>query len=187
MSDSGEHSPSNKKRKLILLLLLLLILGGGGGGGYFFYQRFQAQAEGDKAGAEEEAAEEEATDDETEEEPEAQGKKGGGPALPDDKNVKKVLEMQPFIVNLADKGEARYLRLTISLGIGETKEEKPDPLFTTRVRNAVIAVLTTKSSEEVLTQEGRTALRHELLQAVQQAAKEPKVYAIYIIDFIVQL
>ena len=37
--------------------------------------------------------------------------------------VKEVIELQPFIVNLADKNEARYLRMTISLGIGESAEE----------------------------------------------------------------
>ena len=98
-----------------------------------------------------------------------------------------MLELQPFIINLADQGEAHYLRMTVSIGIGETKEEKPDPLLTTRVRNAMLAVLTTKTSEEVLTEQGKAVLRKELLKAARAAVEEPSIEAIYITDFIVQM
>ncbi|HKX32646.1 MAG TPA: flagellar basal body-associated FliL family protein [Blastocatellia bacterium] len=108
-------------------------------------------------------------------------------SLPDDSEVKQVIELQPYIVNLADKDAARYLRLTVSVGVGEGGEEKPSPVFITRVRNAMLAVLTTKSSDEVLTSEGKAQLRKELLKAARQASKEPEVQAIYITEFIVQL
>jgi len=70
--------------------------------------------------------------------------------------------------------------------MGEEGEEKPDPVFTTRVRNAVLAVLMTKSSADVLSAEGKAALRKELLQAIRAAAEEPRVLAIYITELIVQ-
>jgi flagellar FliL protein len=66
-------------------------------------------------------------------------------------------------------------------------EEKPGTLFTTRIRNAMLALLTTKTSEDVLTVEGKAKLRKELLRAARAASEEPKVEAIYITEFIVQL
>lgn len=78
--------------------------------------------------------------------------------------------------------------MSVSLGVGEGGEsEKPDQLFITRVRNAMLSVLSDKSSEEILSMEGKAKLRKQLLKAAQAAADEPEVQAIYITDFIVQL
>ncbi len=198
MSDETEESlpppPSGKKRRLLLLLMLVLVLGLGTGA-FFYFQGslFGTKAKGKKAkatkvdGEDPNAATDEASaDDANADGGETKGK-GKEAGLADDSKVKQVIELQPFIVNLSDKGEARYLRLTISLGIGEGKEEKPDSLFIARVRNALMSVMTSKTSDEVLNVEGKNALRRELLEAAQTASKEPKVYAIYITDFIVQL
>ncbi len=203
-----DEAQSKKKKPLLLIIVAVVVLALGGGGAFFFLKRGKA-AEGETG--EKEKKEEKATkdkkkkhaeDDEEDEEEvaaEEHPEKGaeGSPAkakfsikrlnLPDDKEVKKVIEMQPFIVNLADKGEDHYLRLTVSIGIGETKEEKPDPLLITRVRNAMLAVLTTKTSEEVLTEQGKATLRKELLKAARAAVEEPTIEAIYVTDFIVQL
>ncbi|MGH9944223.1 MAG: flagellar basal body-associated FliL family protein [Pyrinomonadaceae bacterium] len=210
--------PKGKKKLLIVALALLLLLGGGGGGAYFFLFHAKAAeaADGDekkgrkksktkasKDSEEEEADEEEAgaeeggekAKDESDEHDGEKDETGKGKksqpielSLPEDSEVKSVVELQPFIINLADENEARYLRLTVSLGLGEGgEEEKPDPLFTTRVRNAMLAVLTTKTSEEILTSEGKNRLRHQLLLAAREASEEPHVEAIYITDFIVQL
>jgi flagellar basal body-associated protein FliL len=79
--------------------------------------------------------------------------------------------------------------MTVSLGIdgAEVAGEKPDQLFTTRVRNALLAVLSEKKSDQILTVEGKNKLRKELLKAAQSASENPEVKAIYITDFIVQL
>lgn len=191
------------KKKLILVVLVVLLLVGGGGGAYYFFLRGSA-AEG------EETAEAEKTDkksskkkqieDEEEEEAEEEPKSGKSStasknslksAIPKDEDVKHIIELQPFIVNLADEDQARYLRLSVSVGVGGEEgggeSEKADPIFITRVRNAMLAVLSVKSSEEVLTVEGKAKLRKELLKAAQAASEEPHVEAIYITDFIVQL
>jgi flagellar FliL protein len=190
---------AKKGGKKMLIIIVVVVLAAVGGGGYYYMQRSQAAAraeteKGKKAPAkdDEEAAGEEAGDEEAAGEEEGAPKTKGKPAsfkLPDDSAVKEVIELQPFIVNLTDQGEARYLRLAVSLGIGgeEGAESKPGPLFTTRVRNAMLAVLTTRSSEEVMSVEGRVQLRKDLLRAARAASEEPRVEAIYITEFIVQL
>lgn len=209
MSDANETAPApaappaKKKSKLLLMIVTLVVLLAAGGGAYFFLFKSSAASAKEKkssakkaAAAEEEAdAHEETAEEETGHEGEAKTKDDGKKAsksvkvsLPKDEDVKAVIELQPFIVNLADTEEARYLRLTVSLGLaGEGGEEKPDTIFTTRVRNALLAVLTTKRSDDILSAEGKDRLRKELLTAARAASKEPQVEAIYITDFIVQL
>lgn len=191
------EQPKKKKGKLFLIIGLLIVLLAGGGGGFFFWSKSGAAAEKEepKARSNKSASKKEAVEDEENEET-GKSKKSEkseklallDDALPDDAEVKHVVELQPFIINLADAEAARYLRMTVSLGLGEDgASEKPDPLFLTRVKNAMLAVLTTKKSEEILTIEGKTQLRRELLKAAQAASDAPFVEAIYITDFIVQL
>jgi flagellar FliL protein len=207
--ESGAQSKSKSKLPLIAGLAVLL-LAGGGGGYWFFVVRAKAAAaksteEGgkDKAEKKKKADDEEhasADEEESSDEPAADEESNAETAHsagkkkkefkftpPDDKEVKHVIELQPFIVNLADREGNYYLRMTLSIGVGESREEKADPLFTTRVRNAILAVLTTRTSEDVLTPEGKARLRRELLKAVRRAVEEPKIHAIYITDLIVQL
>ena len=189
-NQGGAKGKGSMKTIIIISVAAVVLVAGGGGGAYFFLQKSQAAAkttaEKGKKGAANSEDEEAASD-----EPAAKKAKADSLELPDDSLVKHVIELQPYIVNLADQGEARYLRLTVSLGVGgedgAEEAKKPNPLFTTRVRNAMLAVLTTKSSAEVLTAEGKAKLRKDLLRAARAASEEPHVEAIYITEFIVQL
>jgi flagellar protein FliL len=169
--EEAQEQPRKKKggRKL-LIVVLIVIMAGGGGGFYFWRKRAAAKAQAAKTAASDH-----------------KGEKGSPAEGPDDTEVKEVIELQPFIVNLADTTETRYLRMTISLGVGESHEEKVDPLFTTRVRNAILATITTKTSDQILTVEGKTELRKEMLQAARATVDQPQIHAIYITDFIVQM
>lgn len=201
VAEEGAATSGGGKKKLILLVLIVLLLVGGGAGAFFFLKGSKAEGE-ETAEAEkpEKKSSKKKALEEDEEEEETADTKGGKTAsasksslksaIPNDEDVKHIIELQPFIVNLADEDQARYLRLSVSVGIGGEeggKEEKADPIFITRVRNAMLAVLSVKSSEEVLTVEGKAKLRKELLKAAQTASEEPHVEAIYITDFIVQL
>lgn len=183
MSDNptNQSQPEEKKsgKKIILLAIVVIVLLAGAGSGFYFWKSSSTAA-----------AEVSKKRNSRKSEP-AEGEEGDAfkNSLPNDEDVKNVVELPAFIVNLADTEQARYLRMTVSLGIDgpEGKEAKPDQLFTTRVRNAMLTVLSDKKSEEILSVEGKAKLRKELLQAAQAASDEPMVHAIYITDFIVQL
>lgn len=167
-------APAKKKsrKKLIMIALIVILLGGGGGG--FYYWRVRAASTA--LAAKEAAGKKDHSGDEN---VKAEGEDAG---------VNQVIELQPFIVNLADKNESRYLRMTISLGVAsEGGEHKPDPLFTTKIRNAILATISTQTSEQILTVEGKAALRKEMLDAARGAAHEPEILTIYITDFIIQM
>jgi flagellar FliL protein len=192
-------TPAKSKLPLIIILVVVLALGGGV---FFYLKKANASTDGkdgkaakeskEKASKEETSEKAESHEDSEEEEEgssEGEGKKAPSLALllPKDKSVKQVIELQPFILNLADETENRYLRLAVSLGVDTAeKAEKPDPLFTARLRNALLAVLMTKTSEDLLTVEGKVNLRKELLKAAKKAVSEPEIKAIYITELIVQ-
>jgi flagellar protein FliL len=201
---SAEASaPAEEKKKggkkLIIVIAIFILLIGAGGGGFFYWRSTSVAAaeetskkKGDKKAPAD--TESEDSDGGTAKDETRKGKAGlpGDPlrnSLPNDEDVKQIVELPPFIVNLADTEQARYLRMTVSLGIDgpEGTSEKPDQLFMTRVRNTILAVLSDKKSDEILSVEGKTKLRKELLEAAQAASEDPKVQAIYITDFIVQL
>ena len=175
-ADGTEAAPAKKKsRKLLIMIFLVLILLAGGGGGFYYWRvRAASIARVAKEAADKKAAPGDHGKAETAE---------GG-----DADVTQVIELQPFIVNLADKSESRYLRMSISLGVaGEGGEAKVDPLFTTKIRNAILATISTRTSDDILTVEGKTALRKEMLKAARAAASKPEVLTIYITDFIIQM
>lgn len=191
---NSPETPTEKKKggkKFILIGLVLVLLLGGGGAGFYFWRIAGTQAaEGpDKKAGEKKASNKKADAESDSENDTKTSKKSGAvdSAIPEDEEVKHIVELPPFIVNLADTEQARYLRMTVSLGVAGEEGEKPDQLFITRVRNAMLAVLSEKSSDQILTAEGKAKLRKELLQAAKAASSEPEVKAIYITDFIVQL
>ena len=190
----AEGAGAGKKGKLkLLIIIFVLLLAVGGAGGYFYMKRAAAAAaDEESAEAEEKPAGKKSKKKKAADEDEEESSKDKSSKLADhnDEDVKQVVELQPFIVNLADTEASRYLRLNLSVGIGGEEgggEEKPAPLFVTRVRSAILAVLSTKTSQDIITPEGKAKLRKELLKAAQNASEEPHVEAIYITDFIIQM
>jgi flagellar FliL protein len=174
-ADATQPAPVKKKSKKLLMWIALLVVLLAGGGGFYFW-RVRAASQALAKGA----------DEKKQQSGDQHGKTENAEA--GDAEVTQVIELQPFIVNLADKNESRYLRMTISLGVAAgDSEHKVDPLFTTKIRNAILATISTQTSEQVLTVEGKAALRKEMLAAAKAAASEPEVLTIYITDFIIQM
>lgn len=181
------------KSKLLLIVGLVVVLLVGGGAGYYFMFMGGGSADADHAsdeGKKKKKKKKKSYDDEDEDDkPASDADRALEAAIQDDEKVSQVIELQPFIVNLADKDEARYLRMTASLGIGGEPGggHDPDPIFLAKVKNAMLAVLATKKADDVLTVKGKAKLRQKLLEAAQEAAPDGHIEALYITDFIVQM
>ncbi len=187
---SNPVEEKSRKKLIIIVLAVVILLGGGGGAGYFFLKGPAAETDDSSAKEKRSKARNGETGVDGEEDSNTSSKTGNSlkSALPEDDDVTQIIELQPFIVNLADTEQARYLRMTVSLGIAsEGKPEEANPLFITRVRNAMLAILSDKDSSEILSTEGKAKIRKDLLRAAQAAVDEPEIHAIYITDFIVQL
>jgi flagellar protein FliL len=111
------------------------------------------------------------------------GKPSGAP--------KYLVHLEGFTVNLADPEETHFLRVTMDLGIdrlpdGVEKEKASVALPVGRIRDAILSVLTTCKADALLTAEGKTALKKNLVDALNRAVPELSVREVYFTEFLVQ-
>jgi flagellar FliL protein len=97
-----------------------------------------------------------------------------------------IFSLDTFIVNLADKGGTRYLRVTMDLELGNSDLE--DELYKRlpQVRDSLLMILPSKRFEDISTVQGKTALRDEMLEALNGYLGQGKITNIYFKEFVVQ-
>jgi flagellar FliL protein len=106
------------------------------------------------------------------------GKKPGGTAS------LAVYKMEPFLVNLADPGQLRYLKVTFHVETHQNREEFEKRL--PQSRDSVLTVLASKNSRDLMTSEGKNALREEIKEKMNHLLTETKVRNIYFTEFVIQ-
>lgn len=112
----------------------------------------------------------------------------GAPAKADTRPAG-IIHLESFIVNLADEGQITYLRASIDLGVDKVPVDKKEGDGTTptaRIRDAILGVLATRKSEELLTTEGKQKLKQDLIATLNDRVPEIGVREIYFTDFLVQ-
>jgi flagellar protein FliL len=101
-----------------------------------------------------------------------------------------VLPLEPFVVNLADREAARYLRIKISLMIDD-KELLPhvveNQALQLKIRDIILQSLTNKTSDELIHEDGKNKLRHEIQEKVTVYFREPKLVDVMFTEFVIQL
>lgn len=118
----------------------------------------------------------------------------GGAAKKDkegiESKVKSTMNLDPFIVNLADTDATRFVKLTLRLGLDESglgEELDRNPVVVAAARDRIISILTTKTSDQILTPAGKDKLRAEVRDAVNPVLPRGKIVEVFIMDFVVQL
>lgn len=102
--------------------------------------------------------------------------------------VKTTLALEPFLVNLADTDEARFVKTTFQLGLAEDlNEEAKSPVAIAAMRDSIISLLSSKTADQILTPQGKDKLREEIRSRVNSITPKVKVLEVYIVDFVVQL
>jgi len=101
------------------------------------------------------------------------------------KAAEATLHLDTFVVNLADPGQRAYVRAGIDLGLSRPIDRRdPPPLGP--VRDAIIAVLGQAKSDDLLTADGKTKLKQDLLHALQQRGPALGVEEVYFTEFLIQ-
>jgi flagellar FliL protein len=166
--EGAEDVKKGGKGKLFLVLgLVLLLLGGGGAGGYwYFVMRPAALAAASHEGA-----------GEAEKKKEHDGESAA-------------LKFDPFVVNLADEGGARYLRVGLSLVIEgaeeEAKELEESKVKLLRIRSAVLELLSQQVAETVVTPEGKQHLKEAIEKQASSILEPTEVIDVLFTEFVVQ-
>jgi len=102
--------------------------------------------------------------------------------------VKSIIPLEPFLVNLADMDDIRFLRATIQLGMSEVLKEPPgkDSIEMATIRDVIVGVLSAKTSDQVMTSEGKDILREEIRVIINDRLPKNRVAEVFIVDFAVQ-
>ena len=108
--------------------------------------------------------------------------KGGTVARP----LGPIYALDTFIVNLADKGGKRYLRVAIDLELGnpEMKDEIIKRL--PQVRDSILMILPSKRFDDISSADGKIALRNEILETLNGFLTRGQISKIYFKEFVVQ-
>lgn len=157
-----QHKPKSKRLAVIAAAIAFLVLGGGG---YWYASNYGISIL-------------------------RQSKKAAAKTPGKDAPPAAVLQLHNFVVNLADPDHGAFLRVGIALGLdkplpAEGNSEKDSP-YTPQIRDAILCVLATWKSGELLAPDGRSKLKKQLLNALQRKIPELGVVDVYLTDFLIQ-
>jgi flagellar protein FliL len=153
--------PATKKpRRGLFIIAAVALLVLLGGGGAAYWMYAKAPADGEaKAEAEEEAV---------------------PPA---------VVELEPFVVNLADPGGSSFLRVNLSLVVKDEEQAKlfeEEAVTKMKVRSALLELLALQTGDALITPAGKSALKKAIAGAAAKAAPEVHITDVLFSEFVVQ-
>jgi len=148
---AAEEAPKGGgKKKLIIIGAVVALLLVGGGGAAFFMMK--------KKAAEEAAAAEGGDDEEhappAKKAPPKEHKAAEGPPT--------FVPLEPFVVNLADKDSDRYAQIGMTFQVDDAKIGDEIKNYMPAIRNAILLILAHKTSEQLLSPEGKEELADEV-------------------------
>lgn len=135
---TAETAPKKSKKGLIIGLTAgaLLLLAGGGGGAYFFLAKRDVDEEA--LAAREEAKR---------------------------LAARVFLTLDPFVVNLADRENERYVQVGVVLEVEGPDANKKLTDKMPAVRNEILLLISSKTARDLITREGKEALAAEIALA----------------------
>jgi flagellar FliL protein len=113
----------------------------------------------------------------------------GAEPAPEPKPRGAAVALEPFVVNLADPGGTRFLRLTLSLILEDAThalEVEEDDVVKMRVRSAILELLALQNADGLVTPEGKTALKQAIAEGASHAVEGLHVTDVLFSEFIVQ-
>lgn len=146
----GDAPKKGSKKLIIIIAAVALLLVAGGGGAFFMMKKNADHAEED--GGEHAKPVKKA---------EAKKADPSGPPT--------FVPLDPFVVNLADRDSERYAQVGITLQVDDPKMSEEMKLYMPAIRNAVLLILSHKSSEELLSPDGKTKLAEEIRREAARA------------------
>lgn len=119
-----------------------------------------------------------------------ESEKGVQKAPAKDASPSAVLQLHSFVVNLNDQDQNAFLQVSIALALDKplprASENGKESPCVPEVRDAILSVLSTWKSGDLLAIGGKKKLKKQLLGVLQHEVPELGVVDIYFTDFLVQ-
>lgn len=97
-----------------------------------------------------------------------------------------IYDLEPFIVNLADKGDVRYLKLSLKLELKKESAVKTVDARLAHIRDSMLILLSSKDFESIRTVEGKMQLRDEIIHRINTILDRRLVKTAYFTEFVSQ-
>lgn len=152
-ADAAPKGGGSKKLIIIIVAVLALVVVGGGAAAVLLMKK-NAHAEAGEEGDEHDAPAEKAA------KPKEHKSDGHPPTF---------VPLDPFTVNLADKDADRYAQVGINLQVEDPKLGDEIKNYMPAIRNGILLILSHKSSEDLLSPEGKQKLAEEIRRETARA------------------
>ncbi len=162
--EAAADAPKKSNGKLFIILGVVVILLGGGGAGAYFVMRKPA-AEPDKAGTAKAAVKHK--------KPEETG----------------IVNFEPFVVNLADPGGRRFLRINVRLIVDDLEKAEQiqkSEVQLMRLRSDILEQLTQQTSDKLGTPDGKSELKKTIAEHAHKIVEPTEIADVLFSDFVVQ-
>lgn len=163
----------SKKMLIIIIAVFVLMMGMMGGGFFIMWKQMSAtvaQVQQDNGQGEEDGAEAEAQE----------------------VTIGPLYKLDTMIVNLADHGGKRYLRVTMEMELKVADEIDPSEMVEEidmrlpQLRDTILMILPSKQYADISTTAGKIALRDEIIAKLNALLKKGQINTIYFTEFVVQ-
>lgn len=157
----------SKNVLLIIIAAFVLIMGMMGGGFFLMWKQMSATvAQVNQQNGSEEAEAEVAEEEEV--------------------SIGPMYKMDTMIVNLADRGGKRYLRLTMQFELSTPEVVDEIEMRLPQIRDSILMILPAKQYADISTTQGKVTLREELMAQLNGYLKKGAINTIYFTEFVVQ-
>lgn len=151
-----EQQAPKKKKSKSMMLIIIVVVAVVIGGGGAFF--FISKSGGDKAHKKEEAKKDEGV----------------------------MFALEPFVVNLSDQSGNRFLKVTLQMELAGPTLAESAKQKTPQIRDAIITLLTSKTSDALMSPEGKLQLKDEINITANQILGNNSVKNVYLTEFVMQ-
>jgi flagellar FliL protein len=109
----------------------------------------------------------------------AAGAAAGGPSA-------NIFPLEPFIVNIYDGQELRYLKVKVELEMVSPAIKGEIEGRLAPIRDSILILLSAKTLQDIQDVQGKNTLKDEILGAINKNIPPGKIAKVYFTDFVVQ-
>jgi len=100
-----------------------------------------------------------------------------------------MLNLETFVVNLADLGGGRYAKCTLKIELNSRnalEAIQSDEVMIPKMRDRILTLLSSRTADSLMTPQGKEQLKRDVQARVGPLLKAGKIKDVYITDFLIQ-
>lgn len=118
--------------------------------------------------------------------PKAEAGAHGGAAGAAAVGAANIFPLEPFIVNIYDGQELRYLKVKVEMEMANVGVKAELDSRLAPIRDAILVLLSTKTLQDIQDVQGKNQLKDEIMASINKIIPPGKIAKIYFTDFVVQ-